>query len=176
MATGLRKLTQTADKKITQLAKEIPEKIADDLAKVVAEASKEFEKSMDTYIKLLHLCHLATGNQTLLNYNLVFYAIKLSSRREAGIAEPIYALAALARLQRKPEHPEEAHAIAAYGLRQLLPVKPLKERPLEEDPEIWAHALRASYAHDIEAKINGELFTAWGITKALAELEEEEEL
>ena len=166
---GTEKIVDTHIKKIRGIMEELPRGILRDLRRGFSSLLSDVKDQLDDLIELSHICYLATGNETLYNYNLLIYALKISLSEKAEYRKPIYIAIATIKLKLKPERPDEAHAIAAYGLKELLPIKPVVQTPPWQNAKTWSSALKVSYALEIETKINGQIFAAWKLTKELAE-------
>ncbi len=166
---GVEKIADTHVRRIRSIMAELPKDVLRALRREFSFALSDVKDHLEDIIELLHICYLATGNEVLYNYNLLNYALKLSLSEKARDRESIYVAIAAIRLKLKPDKPDEAHAIAAYGVKELLPVKPIMQTPPWLNPKTWSSALKISYTIEIETKVNGQIFSAWGLTRELAE-------
>ena len=114
--------------------------------------------------RLLHLAYLASGSESALDAAVITYTYykALSLEGDEAVRAAAYALASaiLVAAGRRLE----GYALAATGLRRVLPAAP---PPGAEGLEARAAALEASYLLEAAAEVDGGLLEAWGFYEAL---------
>ena len=116
--------------------------------------------------RIAYITYLASQNKDILHTGLIFYAIGKALEEPQNNKALYYILAAVQLLFKNPEH---ALALAAYGIKDRLPVKFLPKKEPWENPEKWASLLYVSFMYDVASKINAELLAEWGLLEILYE-------
>ena len=156
-------VSETSLKRAYLILGKLPEKKLRELGFQTETARRKAIIGYNLLSKITYIAYLATGDPTLFDLGALFYAA--SKALEHG-ASTLYILAGAALLHRGKNN--SALALAAYGIRDALPINTPSEPPWKA-PEKWAAYLRIAYMHEVGSKVNGELLTEWGILKALKE-------
>jgi len=148
------------------ILEEMPDHLLRELHRSMRLAIRSLGDKLDATLKALHVLYLVKGDEELYDFNVLVYAYKLALRSKLQAA-PLYVIAALARLLKAGDS-VNAHALAAYGVRDAIPIPNTPPGEPWEDPEAWATLIQLSYDYEIGIKVGGELLATWGLLEALA--------
>jgi len=160
-------VSKTVLKRVAKRLEELPMHTLRELRLSMREVSRQVVQGYMLLAKIAYIIYLTSLDKRLLDLGAVFYAIsKAWEQQKSGIT---YIMAAINLFQRNSQY---ALAVAAYGIKDALPIKHYPREEPWQCPEKWAALLNASYMYEIAIKANAELLVEWGIIEILYEEEE----
>ena len=145
----------------------LPTKLRRRLSVLLRPVPRSLEAGFDALAKSSYAVYLSTGREETYYFSILMYAGKLALSPRASHHAPLFVVASAAMIARNLERATDALAIAAYGLKEVLPVPAHPEEPPWEAPRKWAALLKLSHTYQVGAKVRGELLAAWGLLEAM---------
>jgi len=149
---------------------EFPEDFLRELRRSIKLSAKSFEEKVDIMLKVMHVLYLARAREDIYHLNVLLYAYRLACKSEIRSAF-LFVLAAIARFLKTKDY-TSAHALAAYGVRDVLPLRDQLDGEIWENTERWSIVLQLSYDYEVGSLVSGELLASWGFLEALAGADE----
>jgi len=148
---------------------EFPEYFLRELGRSIRLSARSFEEKIDVVLKIMHILYLAGGREDVYHLNVLLYAYKLAYKSRIRFAS-LFVLTGIARFLKTKDY-VLAHALAAYGVRDVLPLRDRLVEEVWENPGVWSTVLQLSYDYEVGSLVNGELLVAWGFLEAISEEE-----
>ncbi len=156
-----------ARRRARAVLEDLPAELRRRLSVLLRHAPKDLEALLDTAAKSSYIVYLSTGRKEAYHFSILMYAAKLALNPQAPHHASLFVTTSAIIIARNPEKATEALALAAYGLKEVLPIPTRPPEPPWEAPSKWAALLKLSHTYEVGAKVRGELLAAWGLLEAM---------